>query len=528
MKNLVALFGSALCALAIASNTGGAIAAAGDANALAPGKELPDLTVSSNPGIPGYTLLPTCAPGLNAIVFHILVRNIGVAAAAPIANVHAVWVEDIAKPAWAGGAPIPAAIAPKADLLVDVKLGALSPPSTMWGAHTFKVVVNGPKFIAETSYANNQMTIPVVIPKGFCAPSNPVSIASNPSTVITPAPSPKPTHSPFNPGVVMAPGAHLPAPFPPPINLVQVFKKEDCAAHGGSAGSLACYIGLPAGKVALVWDYPFSNPVDGYNVYRNDTAPSGPMSVHMLAPMKPIATQSDPSFKFIVIDPPKPGACFSVTAYHASQESNQSVRFCIGPGGTPKTVSISADRLGTMVADFFVWTDKSVQDNMYANKSPYIRDLLYLVVGYGHSPATFRDQAHTQVSSYTNSLYRGYAHFNTSALNGHQIAQAQLSLVGGTGGNGGQLCLAHYGAADHLWNPGDHLASTSQLGNGPYMGPDLHLDVTSLVQSWANSPASNLGITMDGDQALVIYPMVILASSCMTNFPTATLDVTYY
>jgi hypothetical protein len=60
------------------------------------------------------------------------------------------------------------------------------------------------------------------------------------------------------------------------------------------------------------------------------------------------------------------------------------------------------------------------------------------------------------------------------------------------------------------------------------MGPDLHLDVTSLVQSWANSPATNLGITMDGDQSLVIYPMVILASSCMTNFPTATLDVTYY
>lgn len=66
------------------------------------------------------------------------------------------------------------------------------------------------------------------------------------------------------------------------------------------------------------------------------------------------------------------------------------------------------------------------------------------------------------------------------------------------------------------------------MGNGPYQGPDLHLDVTALVQSWANSPGSNYGITMDGEQRMDISKMLILATTCLTSFPTATLDVTYY
>jgi len=197
MKNLATSVGSALCVLATVAGTGGAVAAvgAGSAHAVTTSAALPDLTVSNLPGVPGYTLLPTCAPGLKAIVFHIMVSNIGAGPAAPIGNVHAVWVVDTVKPAWAGGAPIPAAIAAHANTLVDVSLSALSPPSAMWGAHTFKVTVNGPKFIAESSYSNNEMTIPVIIPKGFCAPSNPVSIAVNPNiNVVTPAPRPSRSH----------------------------------------------------------------------------------------------------------------------------------------------------------------------------------------------------------------------------------------------------------------------------------------------------------------------------------------------
>jgi hypothetical protein len=354
-------------------------------------------------------------------------------------------------------------------------------------------------------------------------------VNSGVTTQITPAPTS--THAPLtNPGVALAPNARLAGPLPPPINLTQALTKDVCQAHGGSAGSLACYIGLPAGKLALVWDYPYSNAIDGYNVYRADSASTGTTTLHMQTAPKPVATQADPTWKFVVLDAQRAGSCFAVTAYHGSAESARSVRFCVGAGGVAKMVSLQSDRVGTMVVDFFVWTDKSVQDNMYSNNVPFVRDLLYLDVGYTHQPSLWRDQAHTQVSQNTNSLFRGYVHFNSGALNGRQIAQAQLSLVGGTtqGGSAGQLCLAHYGGADHLWNPGDKLNSTSQMGNGPYQGPDLHLDVTSLVQSWANAPASNLGITLDGEQGLVIYNMVILSSTCLTSFPTATLDVTYY
>lgn len=358
-------------------------------------------------------------------------------------------------------------------------------------------------------------------------PKPKVSLAGGVTTTITPAPSPQPSHTPFNPGVMLAPGAHLPVALPPPINLTQALTKEVCQAHGGSAGSFACYIGLPAGKVALVWDYPYPNPIDGYNVYRADTAPPGPMAVHMLYAPKPIATQANPAWKFVILDAQKAGSCFNVTAYHGSDESARSIRFCLGSAGVAKFISLNPDRAGAMVADFYIFTDKSVQDNMYANNHPFIRDLLSLAVGYTHTVDLWRDQAHTQVSGYTNSLFRGYLHFNTFALNGHQIAQAKLSLLGGSGPNG-QICLAHFGPADHLWNPGDNLGAGYGYGSGPYQGPDLHLDVTPLVQGWANAPGTNLGISLDGEQHLVIYDMVILSSSCFSNFQSETLDVTYY
>lgn len=348
------------------------------------------------------------------------------------------------------------------------------------------------------------------------------------SRAIAPLPSPSPKANPFalSPGIAVNPALQK---LPAPINLVSDTSKDACVAHGGSTESFACYIALPAGKLVLDWDYPYPNKIDGFNIYRADTvSSSGPTTIHLLAPVKPLMTQGDASLHFEVLEAQRAGTCYAVTAYHGSDESDRSVRFCIGQGAVAKTLSLKPDRIGAMVVDFFVWTDKSITDQMYDNKNGgFVRDLLYLVVGYSHSASLWRDNAHTQVSQYTNSLFRGYLHFNTGALNGHTIAQAQLNLPGGST-QGGVLCVAHYGAADHFWNPGDVLRFTSQAGNGPYQGPDLRLDVTGLTQSWASSPGSNYGMTLDGDQPWVIYNMVIVSSSCTSNFPTATLDVTYY
>jgi hypothetical protein len=385
--------------------------------------------------------------------------------------------------------------------------------------------------------------------KGVSSTSATISVTCAPNA--TPTPTPKSTVPPLqNPGVFyqisrvptptptpnkgLAIGRILaiPGPLQAPINLAQVLPGPDpkvmppaCAQHGGSAGSFACYIALPAGKLVLVWDYPFAGPIDGFNVYSADVSSGvGNMQMYQKGGPKPLATQHDPSLHLEVLDAPRPGACYAVTAFHASEESNRSVRLCIGQGGVAKNISLQPNRIGTMVADWYYYVSEEVWKQ--SNEQPFIRDLLDLNVGYTHVASLWRDQAHTQVSQWTNSLYRGYAYFVTSALNGHTIAQAKLRLQATSGG---QTCLAYWGAAAQFWSPGDRLGSNgAAMGGSNLMGPNLDLDVTPIVQQWANVPASNNGFMLAPEQSEVIYQMIILSSTCLTHFQSPTLDVTYY
>jgi hypothetical protein len=342
----------------------------------------------------------------------------------------------------------------------------------------------------------------------------------NPGVSITPVPTASPKVNPGANASIFAPALHK---LPPPINLQNTTSKDVCQQHGGSAGSFACYIALPAGNLVLVWDYPYPDKIDGYNVYAADSAPSGPYSLHLMGPVKPIATQSDPTLHLEVLQPLKAPACFAITAFHGSDESDRSVRYCVSQAGVAKNISLNPDSVGAMVADWFYDTHTEVWKQ--SNQQPSVRDLLNITVGYSHDVGTWSDSEHKNVSMWINSLYRGYVHFNTFALSGHQIAQAQLHLIADAQGT---TCLAKYGPSDHVWTPGSNLGRTADFGNGPYQGPDLHLDVTSIVQNWATSPGTNLGLTLDSTQPEVIYNMIILASTCVSHFPTATLDVTYY
>lgn len=192
-----------------------------------------------------------------------------------------------------------------------------------------------------------------------------------------------------------------------------------------------------------------------------------------------------------------------------------------------KTVVFNSDVLGTMVGDVWVWTDKSVVDNDYDNRNgPYIRDLLYLEIGHTHSASLFRDQAHTQVSQYTNSVFRGYVHFPVTGLAGHTVTKALLRLNGNP--TYGTTCISEYGNADHLWQPGDALfLSGSALGGSPIVGQDLSLDVTSVVQSWTKSSNPVTAFELQDSTPWAIYNIVALSDTCLTSFSQAVLDVTY-
>ena len=88
--------------------------------------------------------------------------------------------------------------------------------------------------------------------------------------------------------------------------------------------------------------------------------------------------------------------------------------------------------------------------------------------------------------------------------------------------------MAKVAPADHAWKPGQQLnLSSPEIAGGPYQGSPLKLDITSIVQAWADSAAANNGLALDGDVPLVIYNMVILDSSCATTYSSAALNVTY-
>jgi len=381
------------------------------------------------------------------------------------------------------------------------------------------------------SSATVKVSVTCATPKPTAKPS--ISLA-NPGVTTQIGPTPSPSHSPFaNPGVILAPGA---AALPPPINLNQALPNPTvkdaqntyCPTRGGSACNFAFYVGLPAGKLALVWDYPYSNHIDGYNVYRADSAPPGPMAVHMVGAPKPLATQTDPSWKFVVLDAQKAGSCFAVTAYHGSDESNRSVRFCIGYGGVPKQVSLNPDLMGTMIATYTYRpdTDFTSQDNQH----PTPRGVYdFLEVGHAHNPMLWTSDR-SQVSQWANDLIRGYLHFNAGALSGARIAQARLHLQGAqtVGQSGGMTCLVYYDASSHRWSPPSGWLDVGSNGGSNIQGPDISLDVTPMVQAWANAPSTNNGIVLNGDTIEPIYKMVLLSSTCTTTFSSATLDVTYY
>lgn len=142
------------------------------------------------------------------------------------------------------------------------------------------------------------------------------------------------------PGVPVQMEARLPAPSRP----LGTKDLKACAPHGGLGAGLACQALLPKGGLALVWDYGPTH-IDGFRAYEVPSPAAAtpgavPATVAMTRPGSPIATQSqrldNGGVATIVVLDPRPrgfeGACFAVTAFLGSEESEKSPPFCVAPG----------------------------------------------------------------------------------------------------------------------------------------------------------------------------------------------------
>ena len=462
----------------------------------------PDLTVSGRQ--PPFGLSHNCSQGESAITFHLNVTNIGAGIAGAINDSHAVRVADVANPAWSSGATLPA-VPPGATVARDVTLLGLALPAQMAGHHSFTIVVDGNRSIAEKSYANNSTTVAVDFPPGFCQP--PVRIATGVSATVTPRAPPS--------RFALAP--HPIVFLPAPENLTSTVSKDVCTAHGGNAGAFVCSIGLSAGKLVLVWDYPYPNAIDGFHVYRSGGAL--------------LATQSLATVHLIVLDAQPVGSCFNVTVFKGKDESSPSpAQYCVRQADVVKSATFNADAVGAMELDFYVWVDQSVTDNVYHNMNPSVFNQLTLTVGHSHEVNAWRDVQRKQVAEWNNTLFRGYAHFSAPSLVGHHIAHATLNLRVGQSSGTHTSCVANVASADHAWRPGELLLSSGPvIATGPSQGSSLiKLDITPIVQAWADSTADNKGLALDGDVPFVITNMVVLGTSCVTTYSSAVLEATYY
>ncbi len=267
---------------------------------------------------PPYTLSTTCSAGQPAIWFHLMVRNAGSVESPGNADVHSVWVRDMANASWAGGAALPGLGPNNAGAEVDVALNALSPPSGMSGRHVFVAIAGGAK-----------MSITVDIPGGFCGAS---AMLSQSASVAHAMPTPT-----KNPTLQLNPLAQLAAgPIPAPKNLIYTNSPQVCAAHFAGLGAALVCPGIIASAVTLplVWDWSACTQagclaqIDGYHIYRITSYSGDPRRIVSLGLGRPIDTQPDPTITIRGISPYNKTDCFVVTAFKGSVESAASNEWC--------------------------------------------------------------------------------------------------------------------------------------------------------------------------------------------------------
>ncbi len=343
------------------------------------------------------------------------------------------------------------------------------------------------------------------------------SLSTHPSmTPQAPAPTGRDSVSDRPPGFLL----------PPPSGLTNADDPKICGAHGGVGAGLACKALLPLGRLALVWEYPARTDVIGFHIYRVDG------DQHAL-----VAEQSNgAAVKAYVIDPPPEdgyaAACYAVSAFSASQESSASSPFCGAQARLAQTLSLSP------TAVMSSWMGSSSSSTGVSNGSTIRRDVDNRPsVGFQHSTQknVFGDLA-------SNTAYRLGIYFDISPVMHRKIRSARLQLeVASTWQGKGNIGapFPHYQARDV---PSDHQSSCaailsegtarwwnytewildSPVKSAAAQGPDISIDVTDIVNGWANDRRENFGFVLKGeDEDLTAFT----ERSCVTQYVPASLKL---
>jgi hypothetical protein len=485
---------------------------------------LPNLQVSEH-YTPPYVLASPCAWGEVAITFRLTVRNYGTGASPAINDYHALWVQDSANPAWAGGMTLPA-IPVNNGIAVDVPLVGLKNTNAMQGHHVFNATFK--------MYGGNSLSIPVDFPPAFCTP--PVSVAPLGATA-------PPQHTPL-PYSLERPVTYQGGPaIPAPRNLDYTNDSGVCSKHFPVplAGPLACAASVKS-LLTLVWDWSPRNcngcptDVDGYKVYRVDAGQ------HAL-----IATQAQGTNVTVYgvdkpIDGTWQGKCYVVTAYKGSTESPESTQKCVSTTVGTVTLVLNAQHINTsttLVHDHPGFACVGGKDTHSFD------DHNDMIVGYAYDGHDNGNCAY-----HDSQWWRAAVVFDLSKLKGKKLWKATLNLPSISDGwlakgvtgmpetwiseAAGYSCITEIGTGTSAWWQGDpwlglNTFDTRAEGSG-FSG---NFDVTVQVRQWLQG-TPNYGFVFrsshEGEQTLQsqLGCKSLVGSLYQVQYALPTLSVEYF
>ncbi|HZR70550.1 MAG TPA: hypothetical protein VFB01_16020 [Burkholderiales bacterium] len=464
---------------------------------------------------PAFAVAQSCQAGVPLLSLKIVIANTGTVPYQSPAYPLAIVARDQAKVSWQGQAPLPSLPAGASKAM---SVPVFPPTYAPRAAGTHQFVVSAP-------FAGSTQPVTVTLPANVCgslaqrfkstvvlgaakaAPAQ-VSAVKTPPAQTSAMGHPKGPQPP----VPMGMAGKLGVLVGPPTNVTSTVDPKTCADHGGLGGGLACTALLPQGRMALVWSWSGA-AADGFNVYRVD----GGQQVRT-------GRQANGKEATVYIVDPVPaggyaGKCYAVSAYRGSDESPLSAPFCTDGGNVVQTAVITVGHARAVGQ----WKDSDGGGGVTDGGS--------YAVGYWDLTFT-----HALGDNHSNTFDRLALFFDTSAVSHRKIYGARLKLtVDSTIVGEGPFQFDHYTSCasrigtglDRWWNHGDWIQASEVLAPGRYQGPDVALDVTKIVQQWAQFPDANFGLVLMGENEDL---SAFLYRACQTTYdPTRiSLEVEFY